>query len=165
MKKRVISVLVFILLLTFLSAEALAATVYISGNCHLRSAPSKDSKSLGVVNSDDYLEYMYENSEDYRGVMWFKVRYGSKIGWVSSVYADVEEDDGPLEDRWVQVYSDSNVRVSPNIDAPKLGVVGRGMSLDYLGHSIIDERGVMWYMVQFNGYEAWISSKYTVLFP
>jgi hypothetical protein len=31
----------------------------------------------------------------------------------------------------------------------------------YLGETSIDDRGVLWYKIKWNGREAWVSSKYT----
>ena len=165
MKKTIAAIILAVLLLAVPAVSALAATVSFTGNCHVRSSPSINATSLGVVGMDTCLEYMYENSVDSRGVMWFRVRYYGRSGWVSSMYSYVDDDEGIDEYMWVQVYNDANVRVAPNLNAAKLGVVYRGTSLDYVGSTFTDDRGVDWYRVLFNGMEGWISSANTVLFP
>ena len=165
MKRVSLCLLLAAALLMLLGGAALAATVGFSGDCNVRSKPNVNAKSLGVVNSRTTLDYMYESSIDSRGVMWFKVRYNGGAGWVSEKYSYVDDDEGRDEYMWVQVYGDSNVRSAPDLNAKKLGVVYRGMSLDYLFSTFRDDRGVDWYRVSYNGQEGWISSAYTELFP
>lgn len=165
MKRTVTFILLLSLFLVCLGSTALAATVWFTGDCNVRSSPSINASSLGTVSSGTCLPYLDDSSFDYRGVRWYKVSYCGWNGWVSSKYSYVDEYDDTDDYMWVQVYSDSNVRVAPNLNASKLGSVSRGMSLDYLGTTSWDARGVAWYKVYFNGYEGWISSAYTVLFP
>ncbi|MGX8705456.1 MAG: SH3 domain-containing protein [bacterium] len=56
----------------------------------------------------------------------------------------------------------SNVRTGPGLNYRALGVLHRGESLKYLHDTSIDDRGVMWYKVRFNGNTAWVSSRYTM---
>jgi len=160
MKKFIIAIMAAVLL-AVLTTVVSAETVEFTGDCNVRSYPSLNATSLGVVSPGRSLEYLDEQSVDYRGVAWYKVLYYNQVGWVSSKYSYIVPD----EYMWVQVYGDSNVRLSPNLNGSKLGVVYRGMSLDYLGTSSWDERGVEWYMVLYNGKVGWISSVYTELFP
>ena len=160
MKKRIVIALVIVLSLAMMSGTALASLVKFTGNCNVRSSPSLNATSIGVVGPSTSLDYLYQDSTDYRGVTWYKVNYGGSSGWVSSMYSYI--DDGFM---WVQVYGNSHVRSAPNLNGRSLGVALRGDSLDYLGYSSWDERGVRWYKVQFYAMEGWISSAYTELFP
>ena len=56
----------------------------------------------------------------------------------------------------------SNVRTGPGLKYRSLGVLHKGESARYLHETAIDDRGVMWYKVRFNGNTAWVSSRYTM---
>ena len=55
----------------------------------------------------------------------------------------------------------SNVRTGPGLDYKSIGVLHRGDDARYLHETAIDERGVLWYMIRWNGHKAWVSSRYT----
>ena len=55
----------------------------------------------------------------------------------------------------------SYVHTGPGLDYKKLGVLHRGEDAKYLGETSIDERGVLWYKIRWNGQSAWVSSRYT----
>ena len=162
MKRLFVSMILLAFLLVCLGGSALAATVVFTGNSNVRSSPSINAASLGVVSSGSYLEYLYEDSTDNRGVIWYKVRYGNMSGWVSSKYSDVV---GGYEYIYgeVYVYGDSYVRQSPSLYGSQLGVAREGAILDFLGDISTDSRGVDWYRVVFGSSSGWISSMYTYL--
>lgn len=56
----------------------------------------------------------------------------------------------------------SNVRTGPGLSYKSLGVLHKEESARYLHDTAVDERGVVWYKIRWNGREAWVSSKYTV---
>ena len=56
-----------------------------------------------------------------------------------------------------------NIRSTPGLDGDAQGTARAGATLDYLGETSVDERGVAWYKIRFNGIEGWISSKYAEL--
>lgn len=66
------------------SAEALSA--YTTGNVNLRTGPGLGYDSVGSIPAGLYVEYLGESAVDERGVVWYYVGYGSKIGWGSSKY-------------------------------------------------------------------------------
>lgn len=55
---------------------------------------------------------------------------------------------------------DCNLRAEPNLNAPGLGVIPKGARAKHLGEESVDERGVAWYRVRYEGLEGWASSKY-----
>jgi len=55
----------------------------------------------------------------------------------------------------------SNVRTGPGLGYKSLGVLHRGDDSRYLHETAIDDRGVLWYKIRWNGREAWVSSRYT----
>ena len=56
----------------------------------------------------------------------------------------------------------SNVRTGPGLDYKSIGVLHKGEDAKYLGKTSIDDRGVVWYKVKWNGRDAWVSSRYTI---
>ena len=72
----------------------------------------------------------------------------SVIGGKSHTY--IEGDDGK-----------SHIRLGPGLDYKAIGVLHIGEDARYLGETSIDDRGVLWYKIKWNGREAWVSSKYT----
>ena len=61
----------------------------------------------------------------------------------------------------VVVTGDANARSNPSLNGYKLGVVTQGSWLTYRNVYSVDDRGVMWYGIIFDGEEAWISSRYS----
>lgn len=55
----------------------------------------------------------------------------------------------------------SNVRTGPGLGYKSLGVLRRGDDARYLHETAVDERGVLWYKIRWNGHSAWVSSRYT----
>ena len=82
----------------------------------------------------------------------------------------VELDDAELEDiaggkKKYKIGGDdgnSNVRTGPGLKYRSIGVLHKGEETKYLGKSSTDERGVVWYKIDWNGRAAWVSSRYTV---
>ena len=66
---------------------------------------------------------------------------------------------------FAEVYTTGNVnlRKGPGLNYDTMGSVPEGTELEYLGAVSTDERGVDWYMVEYKGKTAWISSKYSEL--
>jgi len=55
----------------------------------------------------------------------------------------------------------SHVRTGPGLDYKAIGVLHRGEDAKFLGDTAVDDRGVLWYMIRWNGRVAWVSSRYT----
>lgn len=56
---------------------------------------------------------------------------------------------------------DVNLRSGPGLDYDTLGVMHAGQERAYTGKTSVDGRGVAWYSLEYEGGEAWASSKYT----
>ena len=56
----------------------------------------------------------------------------------------------------------SNVRTGPGLSYKSLGTLHKEESARYLHETSVDDRGVVWYKIKWNGREAWVSSRYTV---
>ena len=55
----------------------------------------------------------------------------------------------------------SYVRTGPGLDYKSIGVLHRDEDAKYLGETSVDDRGVLWYKIRWNGRSAWVSSMYT----
>ena len=55
----------------------------------------------------------------------------------------------------------SYVHTGPGLNYKRLGVLHIGEDARFLGDTSVDERGIPWYKIKWNGREAWVSSRYT----
>lgn len=149
--------------------------VHITGKCNVRSGPSLSHNSIGTAYVGDVLTGTGSISTDSRGIAWYSVSYKGNAGWVSSVYASIDYSgsffDSPSS--YSGSYSggtvrgtsgDSHVRTGPGLGYGKLGVLYQGSSATFLGNTSVDNRGVVWYNISWNGSSAWVSSRYTTLY-
>ena len=60
----------------------------------------------------------------------------------------------------IKTTGDVNIRKGPGLDYATSGNVGSGKVFEY-DKTSVDERGVKWYKVSYNGKTGWISSKYS----
>jgi len=70
-----------------------------SGKVNMRSGPSKDNKRVTQVDKrNTNLGELLDAEADKKGVVWFKVKYKNKTGWLTSDYAKavVGETDGRI---------------------------------------------------------------------
>ena len=81
--------IITVVLLAALTAVVSAETVEFTGDCNVRSYPSLNATSLGVVSPGRSLEYLDEQSVDYYGVAWYKVLYNGIVGWITSAYTEL----------------------------------------------------------------------------
>ena len=56
----------------------------------------------------------------------------------------------------------SHVRTGPGLEYKSIGILHRGEEAKYLNKTSTDDRGVVWYKIEWNGRSAWVSSMYTV---
>ena len=135
----------------------------VDGSVHIRKSYNKDSKSLGTVSKGVYLDFLNKGATDARGVRWYKVEYGDKVGWVSSRYCVVKNSKGGGGDDYVKTTGSVNLRTGPGLKYKTCGSVKSGKKLEYRGTTKKDDRGVRWYKVRYNGNDCWISSRYSTL--
>ncbi len=159
---RKILLLAVIAALLAATGAALAESAYVqaSGNVHVRTGAGTDYRSLGVVSDGTRLTYLNESKNDSRGVTWYRVQYNSNTtGWISSRYSSVKNYDQKVTATSGQTY----IRTAGNLNAEKLDVLPKGASGTYLNESHVDERGVTWYRISYDGVKGWVSSRYTKL--
>ena len=82
---------------------------------------------------------------------------------ISDEKTDVGYDVYTLENEYImtQVLPDKGGKILRGYD--KVGVIPAGASMEYLDESQADERGVLWYYVDYDGMIGWASSKYIEL--
>lgn len=160
MKKIFVSILAMLLIAAMLMGSAMAAAyVEATAQVNLRSGPGLNYKDIGTVNKGTTLTYLDQYSADGRGVTWYRVRYKNSSAWISSMYSDLY---GASAVTYLYaVGGKSYVRSAPNLNGKILTTFQQGDSAEYLNASSIDERGVTWYQVDYNGKTGWVSSRYT----
>ena len=62
------------------------------------------------------------------------------------------------------VTGNTYVRTGPGLKYKSLGTLHKDESARYLHETSVDDRGVTWYKIKWNGREAWVSSRYTSLY-
>jgi uncharacterized protein YgiM (DUF1202 family) len=65
--------------------------------------------------------------------------------------------------KMVYTSGDVYIRTGPGKNYESVGVIKAGNTVEYLGNSSTDERGVAWYNIRYNGTDGWVSSKYAEL--
>ena len=63
--------------------------VRATGNVHVRKKPRLSGDDMGSISAGTTLSYLGDKSTDDRGVVWYKVNYNGKVGWVSSRYSKI----------------------------------------------------------------------------
>jgi len=129
----------------------------VGGDVYLRTSPSLNGGKLTAMKEGQTASYMNGSSLDERGVVWYKVNFNGQTGWVSSRYSELYNYFSTVQ----AVGGDCNIRNAPNLNGLQLGVMKNGQRGAYLNSSSVDERGVTWYRVSFNGLTGWVSSRYT----
>lgn len=140
------------------------------GDCNVRTQPDLGAKVLTCMNKGESASYLNESSVDYRGVTWYKVKFDGVTGWVSSRYASLNGSGSTSSSGnsgsyggYVVSNANSNVRSHPNLNGVILDAMKKGDVAAYTGSVSVDDRGVAWYSVRFEGQNGWVSSKYTEL--
>jgi len=129
----------------------------VGGDVNLRTAPNLNGAKLTFMQEGQTAAYLNGSSVDDRGVVWYKVRFNGQVGWVSSRYSELYNDFTTVQ----AVGGDCNIRTAPNLNGQQLGVMKEGQKGAYLNACSVDDRGVTWYRVSFNGKTGWVSSRYT----
>lgn len=158
------------LMLGVFAGNALAAG-YVKATgarVNVRSGPGEEYTDKWTMVKGEQVTYLGQSSVDSRGVTWYKVQYYSYgSGWVSSRYATLvggSSSSGSSSAGYVKaVNGNVNVRSTPNLNGADIGTLERGETALYLGQSSVDDRGVTWYQVSFNGKVGWASSRYSEL--
>ena len=57
-----------------------------SGSSNIRTNHYRSAKSIGTLPKGQTATYLGKSARDERGVLWYKIKYNGKTGWVSSKY-------------------------------------------------------------------------------
>lgn len=145
-----------------------------TGSVTLRSKPNLNGTALDTIAKGKTATFLNKASTDSRGVVWFKVKYNGKTGWVSSKYTKVTDSAGSATtsgggssstsgSKVKVVGGDVTIRAKANKTSNKLGYIKSGNTATYLGKSSVDSRGIRWYYVEYKGIKGWVSSMYSKL--
>ena len=136
------------------------------GDSNVRKTPSLDGAYMGILKKGESVPYLGESSTDNRGVIWYKVNFEGKTGWVSSMYAGLNGKTvsyGSALGSTVIATATTNVRREPVLDGKYIDNMVKDETAAFTGSTSVDERGVTWYKINFEGQIGWVSSKYTKL--
>lgn len=141
-------------------------TITLTGDSYLRVSPDVNAARVTVLKKGAKASYLGESRWDSRNVAWHYVRCGTYTGWVSSKYAPFKPVDSLVPksfDNKVNATGDMHVRADAGTNFASLGVVKKGQTLSFAGFARLDERGVVWFAVNYGGKMGWASSKYAKL--
>ena len=133
-----------------------------------------DKYSWGYCFEDAYENYFSISIEDDGcvGSITFIVNWDISEAIDSGIYRDFADAMAQLqggadmpdeEGSTAYTTGDVNLRSGPGLSYDTVGSIGSGVYIEYLGESSVDERGVAWYHVRYNGMTGWSSSKYVDL--
>ena len=147
--------------------------VRATASVNVRNGAGIGYDDIGTLAKGEQVLYLNTYTYDSRGVMWYKVEYYSMgTAWVSSVYSElVFGTEAGVEDTTTNVVGSyveastgkSNLRSGPGLTYEDLDTMQKGEVAIYMGSYSTDERGVVWYLVRFDGQIGWVSSRYTTL--
>ncbi len=146
--------------------------VRASASLNVRKGAGTSYSRITTVSNGTNMVYLGETAT-VGGTTWYKVSCSAGIGWVSGAYsrlvstADVKPvSGGSGSSSSSKVYVSGGtvwLRSGPGLGYSKVTTVKKGTNLTYRGSSSVDNRGVRWYNVTYNGSSAWISSRYSKL--
>ena len=136
-----------------------------TGKSNIHTGPGLSYKTVGVLHKKERALYLNKTSVDDRGVTWYKIRWNGKDAWVSSRYTTLVTDGSSRKaatNKYVKGDTGkSNIHTGPGLKYKTIGVLHKQEKAEYLGKTSTDDRGVVWYMIRWDGRDAWVSSKYT----
>ena len=150
-----------------------ARYVRATARVNVRSGPGTNYEDVGTLVRGECLTYLNETRYDAGGQGWYKARYYSYGEvWVSAVYSELtdtyteaaSDDDAGVSGSYIQATGRLNVRSGPGLGYDDKGTLQKGATAAYLNEYSVDERGVTWYKVSYNGGSGWVSSRYCELY-
>lgn len=121
--------------------------------------PINDSYGfLGGGYSDHY--WVYDGNATTRIEISFDAEANDGSGLDGEALANNEESSF----RYVVASGgETNVRRGPGLGYDTVGTMLVGTGAEFLNNTSVDDRGVVWYNIEFGGNNAWVSSRYTSL--
>lgn len=157
----------------FFTTNPTVTYVRATGRVNVRSGPGVGYDSINTMEEGEQVVYLGNSSYDSRGVLWYQVQYYSfGAYWVSSTYAELVtsgtagvSSTAPIVGSYVKATGGkSSLRTGPALSYDVLCTIQKDEIATYLGNSSVDERGRVWYYVNFGGTVGWVSSRYTTLY-
>ncbi|MBQ3760495.1 MAG: SH3 domain-containing protein [Clostridia bacterium] len=144
-----------------------ALTINITGKVNVRTNYNTKASIVTVLSKGASVPYDGRTCFDERGVAWHYVKTSVGYGWVSSKYARNAVLDAVIPKTapkgTVETTASLNVRGGPSLNDYTVAQLKKGAKLTFLGEIETDDRNVPWFKVDYNGYTAWVSSKYSSL--
>lgn len=146
--------------------------VRATARVNVRSGPGTSYEDVGTLVRGECLTYLDETRYDAAGNAWYKAEYYSYGEvWVSAVYSELtyarteaaSDGDAGTAGSYIEATGNLNVRSGPGLGYADKGTIARGGTAAYLNDYSVDERGVTWYKISWNGGEGWVSSRYCEL--
>ena len=147
--------------------------VRATARVNVRSGPGANYEDLGTLARGECLTYLGETRYDAGGQAWYKAQYYSYGEvWVSATYSELtwtytdaaSDDDAGVSGNYIEATGSLNVRSGPGLGYSDKGTLQKGATAAYLDEYSVDERGVTWYKVSYNGGSGWVSSRYCELY-
>ena len=165
------------LVLAFVLAPCALAEDYfrLLADAPAHTGPGLGYSTVGELYEGGTAEYFGQSAYDSRSVLWYRVALGDgSLGWVQSIYGELTDEpgylpcnpgDAAMDYLPAEVTADGNVNVrsGPGLGYEILNTMRDGEAARYLDASMPDERGVVWYMVEFKDSIGWVSSVYAQL--
>ena len=147
--------LLLIILIILCTASAETNTVYTQGTVNLRKKASVDSAVITCLKDRTECEVITSKT-DARGIDWYKVEVNGKTGWISSVYASAEKNQGTIRG-WLAATGNVNLREVAN-GRPILDIIPEGETVAWFRSKTVN--GLKWYLVRYNGRIGWACGSY-----
>jgi len=176
MKRKITAALLALAMLLALGAAHAEGYVLLHSAATARTGPGLGYSMAAQLGAGSTVGYLQQSAYDSRGVLWYRVSLSGGDGWVQSTFASLTDEAGfatyaagagasgfGLLTGEVAAIGDVNVRSGPGLAHPILSTMRSGEIAVYLGSASVDERGVTWYSVEFDGASGWVSSVYAEL--
>ena len=146
--------------------------VRATSRVNVRSGPGVSYEDVGTLVRGECLLYLGSTRYDSTGQAWYKAQYYSYGEvWVSAVYSELTytrtdayaDDDAGTSGSYIEATGRVNVRSGPGLGYDDKGTLLSGSTATYLDEYSVDERGVTWYKISYNGGSGWVSSRYCEL--
>lgn len=142
-------------------AHGISKVCRTTANLYVRSKAKLSSSKLGKLKKGSYV--VVKGSTKVKGVTWYKVKYKSKTGYLSSKYAKTltVKVSGVRSLQGKVTVSSGNVvlRDGPGTMYPSVGKLAKGKTFKITGKAK-DVYGKYWYQFKSNGGYCYITSKY-----
>ena len=144
------------------SSSSSEGKVTTTASVNLRKGAGLDYSVIRTVPEGATLSYD-KTSKDGRGVVWYRVTYKKRTGWVSSKYTNKggssSSSSGKTTGKKLKTTGNVNLRTGAGLDYNDIRSIPNGTTLTY-DETRKDDRGVVWYHVSYDGKTGWVSSKY-----